>query len=371
MIDPRMTQLAHNLITYSCDIQPGEKILIEAFGIPTAMVTELVRETYAAGGYPYVYLKDNAVQRALLMGAQSEQLDFLAKCEGQMMRSMQAYIGLRGGDNAFETSDVPHAQNELYQKHVWAKVHGKIRVPETKWVVLRWPTPSMAQLASTSTENFEAFYFKVCNLDYAKMSRAMDSLVALMERTDRVRLVGKGTDLSFSIKGIPAIKCDGKLNIPDGEVYTAPLRESVNGRISFNTPSIHNGFGYSDIVFDFKDGKIVCATANDTARINQVLDTDEGARYIGEFSLGVNPFITTPMCDTLFDEKIMGSIHFTPGSCYDDAYNGNKSAIHWDLVYIQTPEYGGGEIYFDDVLIRKDGRFVIEELACLNPEALA
>ena len=118
------------------------------------------------------------------------------------------------------------------------------------------------------------------------------------------------------------------------------------------------------------NGKIVKATANDTERINKVFDTDEGARYVGEFAIGINPYILKPMNDILFDEKIMGSIHFTPGNCYDNAYNGNHSAIHWDLVMIQTPEYGGGEIWFDDVLIRKDGRFVIPELQGLNPENL-
>ena len=221
-----------------------------------------------------------------------------------------------------------------------------------------------------SLEAFEDYYYNVCNLDYSKMSKAMDNLVALMNKTDKVRLVGPGTDLTFSIKDIPAIKCDGKMNIPDGEIYTAPVRDSINGTISYNTPSVHEGFTYENIVFEFKDGKIVKATANDTERLNQVLDIDEGARHIGEFAIGVNPFINVPMKDTLFDEKISGSIHLTPGRCYEEAPNGNDSSIHWDLVYIQTPAYGGGEIYFDDVLIRKDGRFVLEELDSLNPENL-
>ena len=185
-----------------------------------------------------------------------------------------------------------------------------------------------------------------------------------------MHLKGPGTDLTFSIKGMNAIKCDGERNIPDGEVYTAPIRDSINGTLSYNTPSLVAGFRFENIRFTFENGKIVDATANDTQRINQYLDTDEGGRYIGEFSLGVNPNIHTPMCDTLFDEKIAGSIHFTPGNAYDEADNGNRSAIHWDLVLIQTPEYGGGEIYFDDVLIRKDGRFVIPELEGLNEENL-
>jgi aminopeptidase len=228
----------------------------------------------------------------------------------------------------------------------------------------------MAQLANTSTEAFEDFYFDVCNLDYAKMSEAMDPLVDLMNKTDVVQIKGPGTDLTFSIKDIPAIKCAGNYNIPDGEVFTAPVKDSVNGTITYNTPSPYQGYTFENVKLTFKDGKIVEATANDTDRINRIFDTDEGARYIGEFAIGVNPYILHPMQDILFDEKIDGSFHFTPGQCYDEAANGNKSAIHWDMVNIQRPDYGGGEMYFDGVLIRKDGRFVIPELDGLNPENL-
>jgi aminopeptidase len=225
-------------------------------------------------------------------------------------------------------------------------------------------------LAGTSTEAFEDFYFDVCNLDYARMAEAMDPLQELMNKTDRVRITGPGTDISFSIKDIGSVKCCGRRNIPDGELYTAPVRDSVNGVISYNTPSINGGVTYENIRFVFKDGKIVEATANHTDRINTVLDADEGARYIGEFSFGFNPYIQHPMKDTLFDEKIDGSLHFTPGQAYKAANNGNVSSVHWDLVLIQRPEYGGGEIWFDDVLIRKDGRFVLPELEVLNPENL-
>jgi aminopeptidase len=286
------------------------------------------------------------------------------------MREMDAYIGVRSGDNSSDLSDVPPEKMDLYNRLFWDAVHGKIRVPQTRWVVLRYPSPSMAQLAGMSTEAFEDYYFKVCNLDYAVMSVAMDPLVDLMAATDRVRITGRDTDITFSIKNLPPRKCDGKRNIPDGEVFTAPVRESVNGHITYNTPSLYQGFTFDNIRLEFSNGKIVRAFANDRERINRLLDTDEGARYTGEFALGVNPHITRPMKDTLFDEKIAGSFHFTPGSSYDDCFNGNKSAIHWDLVCIQTPEHGGGEIYFDDVLVRKDGRFVLPQLEGLNPENL-
>jgi len=370
MIDQRLKTLANRLVNYSCKLKAGENCLIEMTGFDKVFVDELIKEVYAVGANPFVWLRDASVQRHMLMNCNEAQLRIMAELDSKLMSQMQAYIGVRAPENSFESADVPVEKLELYSKLYSDEVHGNIRVPQTKWVVLRYPNDGMSQLARVSTESFEDYYFNVCNLDYAKMSVAMDPLVELMNRTDKVHIVGKGTDLSFSIKGINAIKCDGELNIPDGEIFTAPVRDSVEGFITYNTPAVHQGFTYENIRFEFSKGKIVNATSNDTALINKILDSDEGARHIGEFAIGVNPYITKAILDTLFDEKIAGSIHFTPGRCYDEADNGNKSSLHWDLVYIQTPEYGGGEIYFDDVLIRKDGLFVIKELEGLNAESL-
>lgn len=370
MNDSRMEKLASNLIHYSVGLKPGEKVLIEVSGLEIPLAKTLIKEVYAAGGLPFLTIKNNQLLREQLMQCSVGQIQKMASYELTRMKDMDAYIGIRAGENISELSDVPAAKMALYSEHFLKVVHSQERVANTKWVVLRYPNHSMAQLAGMSTDSFEDFYFTVCNLDYAKMSQAMDSLVSLMQQTDQVRILGQGTELSFSIKGLPAIKCDGKLNIPDGEVFSAPVKNSVNGYITYNTPAVYQGYTYENVRLEFKDGKIVKAFSNDSTRINQVFDTDEGARYIGEFALGVNPYILTPMKDTLFDEKIMGSFHFTPGSSYDECFNGNKSAIHWDLVCIQTPEYGGGEIYFDEVLIRKDGQFTLEELKFLNPENL-
>ncbi|WP_232699866.1 aminopeptidase [Brevibacillus daliensis] len=369
MKDPRLDQLAHNLVNYSIRAEKGENVLIQSIGQQPDLVKALVRKVYEAGAYPYVQLQDPSIQRELLMETSEDHLTIMREAEVAFMKKMDCYIGIRGGNNITELSDVPSDKMSLYSRQLQRPVLD-IRVPETKWVILRYPNESMAQLASMSTEAFENFYFNVCNLDYSKMSKAMDSLVALMERTDKVRLTAPGTDLTFSIKGIPAIKCAGQNNIPDGEVFTAPVKTSVNGTISYNTPSPYQGMTFENVKLTFKDGKIIEATSNDTERINKIFDEDEGARYVGEFAIGVNPFIQSPMKDILFDEKIDGSIHFTPGQSYDEAFNGNKSSIHWDMVLIQRPEWGGGEIFFDDVLIRKDGRFVIPELECLNPENL-
>lgn len=370
MKDPRIEKLAEMLINYSVDLQPGENILIETTGKADDLTKELIKATYKAGGVPFVTLKSNEMNRVLLESCTVEQMDKTASYEIARMKDMKAYIGIRAALNVNEMSTVPTDKMKIYMEHYSKPLHSEIRVKNTKWCVLRYPNHSMAQLADMPTEFFEDYYFNVCTLDYSKMSKAMDNLVDLMNKTDKVRITGKGTNLSFSIKGLPAIKCDGKMNIPDGEVFTAPVLNSVNGELTYNTPAIFQGFTFENIHFKFKDGKIVEASANDTERLNKVLDTDEGARYIGEFSIGLNPYIEKPMKDTLFDEKISGSIHFTPGNAYDECNNSNKSAIHWDLVYIQRPEYGGGEIRFDDILVRKDGLFVLDKLQCLNPENL-
>ncbi len=368
-MDSRLETLAKNIVGYSCKVEKGERVLISTNGTSAfPLVKALIREIYNVGAYPFVDIKSNIIQRELMMGCTAEMFDEIKEIDDARMALMDAYIGIGCNDNTSELADVPGEKQSIWSRDYDNKIL-ETRLKK-KWVVLRYPNNSLAQSAGTSLDAFEDFYFKVCNLDYSKMSKAMDSLVELMNRTDKVRITGKGTDISFSIKDIPAIKCAGEMNIPDGEVYTAPVRDSVNGTIAYNTPTEYQGVTYDSVTLEFKDGKIVKATANDTERVNKVFDTDEGARYVGEFAIGVNPYITKAMKNILFDEKIRGSIHFTPGNAYEDADNGNRSAIHWDLVLIQTEDYGGGEIYFDDVLIRKDGVFVLDELKCLNPENL-
>lgn len=367
MTDERIYKLAKGLVNYSCELKKGEKCLIETFDIDNALTKALVKEVLSVGAYPFVWLRDNQINRLILNGMTKELSTFMADYDGYMMKQMDAYIGVRGGNNAYELSDVDGERRKIYNNIYSLKVHHELRVNGTKWVILRYPDPGMAQLAGMSTEAFEDFYFDVCTLDYSKMDKAMDSLGALIEKTDKVRLVASGTDLTFSIKGMPGIKCSGKRNIPDGEIFTAPVKDSVNGVITFNAPSIKDGLKFENVCLTFEKGKIVKATANYTEKLNQILDIDEGARYVGEFSFGVNPFINDAIGDILFDEKIAGSIHFTPGSCYEECDNKNNSSLHWDMVLIMSEKYGGGEIYFDDVLIRKDGLFVLEELKCLNP----
>lgn len=372
MLDPRVTRLAELLCDHSTRLGTEDTVLIHAFDIPAECTAEIVRVAQSRGAKVVTRLESEAVRRQLLMGMDEQNAQVIADIEAFEMDRMTAYISIRGSHNVSTMNDVPQDVMALWQKVYANPVVFERRIPNTKWVALRWPHPSMAQQASQSTASFEDFYFKVCTMDYEKMERACAPLEDLMNKTDRVRLVGPTTDISFSIKDIGCKPCVGLRNIPDGECFSCPVKDSVNGVIHFNTVSLYQGTEFKDIRYVMKDGKVIEATAGDnTDKINEILDTDEGARYIGEFAIGFNPYILHPMKDTLFDEKIAGSFHFTPGNAYPPpGGNGNRSAIHWDTVMIQRPDYGGGEIWFDDVLIRKDGIFTLPALQDLNPDRL-
>jgi len=343
---------------------------VEATDVPDAMVIALIRAVRDRGGVPTVSIKRQRIMRELVREGDAEAMKLAGACESHRMERMLAYVGLRGSHNVMEMSDVSTDAMRLYERHWLKPVHFDIRVPKTRWVVLRWPTPSMAQQANMSTEAFEDYYFDVCLLKYDKMEQAAARLKDRMDRTVQVRLTAPGTDLSFNIKDIPTVACAGGRNIPDGECFTAPVRDSVNGIIQFNTPTLYHGVTFTDVRLTFKDGKIVEAMGNPAQKLNEILDIDEGARYVGEFAIGFNPYITQPMLDILFDEKIAGSLHFTPGQAYEEADNGNRSAIHWDMVLIQTSEFGGGTIAFDGEVVREDGVFIESELESLNPDRL-
>ncbi len=369
MNDTRFDKLAQVLTGFSTSLARGERVLIDAFDIPDEMVVALIRAARARGAFPYVQLNRGRITRELLRGAEPAQYETSAETELVRMKRMDAYIAVRGSENIFESSDVPAERMKLVNGLMRPVLNW--RVEKTKWVVLRWPTSAMAQQAGMSTEQFEDFYFRVCTLDYSRMRPGMAALVKLLQRTDRVQITGPGTDLRFSIKGIGAVPCGGLRNIPDGEVFSCPVKDSVEGEITYNAPSVYQGVEFNNVRLVFRKGRIVEATcAGDNKRLNAIFDSDAGARYVGEFALGFNPHILQPMRDILFDEKIAGSFHFTPGQAYGDADNGNRSQVHWDLVSIQRPECGGGEIRLDGKLVRKDGRFVLKSLEKLNPEHL-
>lgn len=370
MMDSRYQTLAQNLVSYSVSIKKGERVLIDAFDVPDAMVVALVRAVRERKGIPHVQLHHASVSREMLLGVTKEQIDFQAKHALRQMKGMDAYIALRGANNIFENADVPSSRMQLAMKHMRDVQNWRVR--KTKWVVLRWPTPAMAQQSLTSTESFEDFFFRVCCMDYGRMLPGQRALKKLMDKTDRVEIKGPGTDLRFSIAGLEAVMCAGEHNIPDGEIFTAPVKDSVEGELSYNVPSVYQGVSFDNVKLTFEKGKIVKASCTGQNRkLKAILDSDAGARFIGEFAIGFNPHIKDPMRDTLFDEKIAGSFHFTPGQAYEGvADNGNRSQVHWDMVCIQRKDYGGGEIHFDGKLIRKDGLFVPKSLQKLNPDYL-
>ena len=368
MSDPRHDSLAKVLISHSTKLKAGERVLIDVSETPEEFVITLIRAARAAKAEPFVVIHSNRVSRELALGITGPQAETMAAIDLARLKKVQAYIAVRGSQNISEMADVPQEKSALLSSKLRPALD--YRINKTRWVVLRWPTPSMAQQAQMSTEAFAEFFFRVCTLDYSRMIPGMKALKSLMDRTDRVQLKGPGTDLRFSIKGIGSVICGGEHNIPDGEVFSCPVKDSGEGHVTFNAPTLNRGIAFDQVHLEFSKGKIIKATANHTKELNEILDTDAGARFIGEFSLGFNPHILHPMRDILFDEKIAGSFHFTPGQAYDVAGNGNKSAIHWDMVCIQRKDYGGGEVWFDGKLIRKDGLFLPPALQALNPDRL-
>lgn len=371
MPDPRWETLADILINHSTRLAAGETLLIECFDLDDSTLPRLlIRKAARKGAFPLVEIKETKVLRELVRNASEGQMRAWGDHELNRMQKVDAYIALRGSRNINEMADVPGDKMNLYNTHYLKPVHFECRIKNTRWCVLRLPGSGMAQQAGMSTEAFEDFYFDVCNLDYARLSKALKPLVTLMEAARSVHITGPETDLRFSIEGIPVVPCAGDMNIPDGEVFTAPVRDSVQGHVRFNTPTVYQGSSFDGVRLEFEDGRITSAdcAGGDVKKLCRILESDEGASYIGEFSIGCNPRVLHPMRDILFDEKIAGSFHFTPGNAYDEADNGNRSKIHWDLVQIQRPEYGGGTISFDGVPIRVDGRFIPEELRALDPE---
>jgi len=365
MHDPRVDELARQLVDYSVGLKRGERILIDLYDVPDSIGLALVRAARRKGGVPVLRLHSSRLTREMLKGATDEQYDVISKHLLAEMKDMDAYIAVRGSHNIAESSDVPAKRMALAMKRMRRVLDWRIK--KTRWCVLRWPTASMAQQAGMSTEAFEDFYFRVCLVDYKSLLPAAKRLQRLMEETDEVEIRGPGTELRFSIKDIPAVPCAGNHNIPDGEVFTAPVRDSVEGHIRFNAPTIYQGIPFDSIRLEFEKGRIVKAESPGKNReLNKILDSDKGARSIGEFALGYNAEIREPMRDILFDEKIGGSFHFTPGQAYEVADNGNRSQVHWDMVCIQRKDCGGGEIRFDGKLIRKDGKFLPKGLAKLN-----
>jgi len=365
-MDERLNKLSSTIVNYSINVKENDRVLIQyESDMCKPLVKCLIKDIYKNKGVPFVKLIDNELQALIKENADSKVIDEMVKLKTYEVDNYDCFIRICYTENEYEDKNVPiEIIKEFGSK---SQVVDDIRINKRRWVLLNYPSFIDAYKAKMKYDDFYNFSMDVMNVDYKSMNEKIKPLKDLMEKTDKVRIVGPDTDIEFSIKDMKAIPCCGTANIPDGELYTAPIKTSVNGVITYNTPSPYRGNIFNNIRLEFKDGQIInCSSSEHEEELKEIFNTDEGARYIGEFSLGFNPMITKPMGDILYDEKIMGSLHFTPGRCYEDSDNGNISSIHWDLVLIQTEEFGGGEIYFDDVLIRKDGKFVGDELKDLN-----
>ncbi|MBQ9299689.1 MAG: aminopeptidase [Clostridia bacterium] len=365
MKDPRIDKLARQTVEYSLSLGKGQKLLIEAWDGCDDFVLPFIEAAQRVSALPYVVREDKRVLRALILGGNEAYWKQWYDYQIGRMEDMDAFLSIRKEDNCYELADVPNDKAALYNKYN-AMLHNKQRNFKMKWCILRYPNPAMAQLSQTSTEAFEDLFFAANCIDYKRLNEIAMALYRVCHRTDQVRIVAPGTDLTFSIKGQCGLyACCGVFNRPCGETGMTIVQGTANGTIRYNIPSLYQGTNFENVELTFRDGVIVHATSNHTELLNRILDTDPGARRIGEFALGFNPLITKPMHDTLFDEKMRMSLHFTPGNG-----SNNPSAIHWDLVQSHDPAYGGGEVWFDGVLIRKDGLFVTEELKCMNPDEL-
>jgi len=367
-MEEKIKKLANTIVNYSLNIKENEKILITYQStecIP--LVKELINSINLRGGIVFTNYIDPILSNTLKENTTSKRIEVIKKYGQFELDNFDSFINIKYNFNDYESSKIPSSiRNEINDKTY--DIHNK-KVNERKWVLLNYPSVVDSFKAKMKYEDFCNYAFSVMTLDYSKMMMDIEPLKRLMEKTNKVRITGDGTDITFSIKGMPVVPCVGESNIPDGEIFTCPVKKSVNGVITYNTSSTYNGEVFKNIRLEIENGKIINATCSEDDKfdkLNKIFDTDKGSRYIGEFSLGLNPKILNPMGDILYDEKIIGSIHFTPGAAYKECYNGNDSNVHWDLVLIQRKEYGGGELYFDDKLIRKDGLFVPDELKSLN-----
>ncbi|MCK6259464.1 aminopeptidase [Fictibacillus sp. KIGAM418] len=365
MSTQELSFIAKRVVHHSLEIQKGEKVLIDVEGDAEEFSNQLIKEVYHAGASPYLKSTRISNLKKLIIGATKESLTLWLHQEQYRAEGMDAYIGLKAEENIYEFNDLPRDQHQLYQKYFSQKLQLDY-LGKNKWILMRYPTKGMAQLAKLGSEELKAIFYKSCAMDYKKLSEDVKPLETRLSKTKTVMISSPGTDLTFSIQHIDSFMCDGRYNLPDGEIFTAPIRDSVNGTIHFNCPTYFQGHVIEDVRFEFVDGKIVSYDGNDRDLLKSILETDDGASYIGEFGIGLNPFITKPMNNILFDEKMSGSIHLAIGQAFPMADNGNESAIHLDFVLNQQSSYGGGSLYFDEELIRKDGLFVPKDLENLN-----
>ncbi|AZR72292.1 hypothetical protein BBF96_02105 [Anoxybacter fermentans] len=358
MGDPRIEKLADILVNYSVEVKEGERVLISGSILARPLIEEIVKKVAQAGAEPvtritletagYLFMKYGSEE---IIGRTNEVfLDMIKKCD--------ALISINAPENTKYMSTIDPKRLSLHQKALMP-ISEYVMGGNVRWVGCNFPVPALAQEAEMSLEEYENFVYSATNIDWVENSKYQDKIKAIFDAGKEVRIVGPGTDLTFSIEGREGIKCDGRNNMPDGEIFYAPIENSANGYITYDFPAMRMGKEVSGIRLEFKDGKVVkaSATKNEDFLLSS-LDTDEGARYIGEFGIGVNYGIQRFTKDILFDEKIGGTIHLALGRAYPESGGKNVSAIHWDMIKDLRKD---GKIILDGKVVAENGKFLIED----------
>ena len=367
MSDPRLMKLAELLVVYSVAIKHGDKVLINGSSIAGPLLNEVYAAVLRAGGHPLMLVSLPDIDDVMYRYASEDQLKFMPPPLMLGIETYDASISVSGTTNTKNLSNVDPAKvvtrsqgrREMLDVFMKRAASGALR-----WTGTLFPTHAYAQDAEMSLRDYEDFVFRACMPDmedpigyWQSFSRWQQKIVDWLKGKKAIRVSGKGTSLTLSIADRSFISCDGHHNMPDGEVFTGPEENSVNGYITFSYPAIYQGREVTGVRLEFQDGKIITASAEkNESFLQQILDTDEGSRYVGEFAIGTNEGIRQFTREILFDEKIGGTIHMAMGAGYPETGSRNHSSIHWDMI---CDLRDGGEIWVDDELLHKDGRFVI------------
>jgi len=372
MTDPRIEKLADVLVNYSVTVRPGDKVLVQGDAPAGSLIKAVYAKVLQAGGHPLMLVSLPGVDELYFRYASDEQLQHVPEPVKLAMETYDVRISIRGTENTKVLSGVDparlvlrnRAQTDLMKTFMQRSASGELR-----WTTTLFPTNAYAQDAETSLSDYEDFVYGAClgaclpDMDdptgyWHRFSAWQQKIVDWLKGKERVHVIGPETDLHLSVAGRVFINCDGHKNMPDGEVFTGPVEDSVEGHVHFSYPAIHQGREVAGVRLWFEGGRVVKASAEKNENfLLSTLDTDEGSRYVGEFAVGTNKGITRFTRQILFDEKINGSFHMALGAGYPETGSKNESAIHWDMICDMRD---GGEIWVDDELLYKDGRFVIE-----------
>lgn len=358
MVDPRLKKQAEILVDYSLKFKKGENVAILAEFQARPLVLELYKLLIKRGaGEVKVHFSDYEFTEAYFKNASKKQIDHFPQLEYDEMKKMDCYIRIGSPSNTRGLTGVDASKIMARQKVVRPILN--YRIDKTRWLVTKYPTNAQAQEAGMSLSEYSDFVLSaIVDVDWPKLHKQQEKLKRLVDKTEKVRLVGEKTDLSMSIKGRTAINSSGTYNMPSGEVFTSSVEDSAEGVITYTYPALYMGREFHDVRLEFKKGKVVRATSDKGEKdLNKILDTDMGARFIGELGLGNNYKIQKFTKDILYDEKIGGSIHIALGRGYKDTLSKNESAIHWDMIKDLRK---GGEIYFDDKLVQKNGKWLFK-----------